>query len=90
MGPLIVTLLGLGIGVCCHLRFRRFWVASLVATLAAAAIWIAGVYLFLALLAPSELGPLLLEPILLTAGNALIAAMLAGVVRALTPAPASR
>ena len=86
MGPLIVTLLGFASGAFCHTRFRRFWVASAVGALIAAVIWIAGVYLFLALLAPGELGPPLLEPILLIIGNALIAAILAGGIRVIKPA----
>jgi len=41
-------------------------------------LWIAATYLLFALLAPSELGPPLLEPVLLTLMTALAGAMVAG------------
>jgi hypothetical protein len=72
------------------MRLRNFWIATGVATLAASVIWIVGVYLYLAVAAPNELGPPLLQPILLIVGNALVAALLAGGVRAIKPARAGR
>jgi len=83
-GPVIVTLLGLVAGAACRFVFRRFWIASLVATLTTSALWVGGVSLFLAIAAPNELrGPIAWIQILLTVVNALIAAVIgAGAVRA--------
>ncbi len=69
---------------------RRFWLASALATLATAALWIGGCYLLFALTAPSELGPLLLAPVLLTVANAFLAVLAAGgVVRGVQAATKS-
>jgi hypothetical protein len=78
-GPVIVSVLGLVAGAVCHYFFRHFWVASSVATFVASALWVGGVWVFLALAAPSELaGPVAWIQILLTVLNALLAALIAG------------
>jgi len=79
-GPVIVFALGVGTGALFHNAWsRRFWIASIVATIAATALWIGGCYLLFVLAAPNELGPPLLVPVLLTLATALIGAVLAGV-----------
>ncbi len=78
MGPLIVLVLGLGIGVLFHIKCRRFWLASVVATVGATVAWGGGCYLLFALTAPSELGRPELIPVLLTVVTALVGVLLAG------------
>jgi len=78
-GPLIVLILGLATGVCFHLLWRRFWVASAVAAVAGSLLWVGGCLLLFLLTAPSELrGPVLLTPLLLTLGTALAGSIVAG------------
>jgi hypothetical protein len=93
-GPVIVTVLGLVAGAVCHIVFRRFWIASLVATLATSALWVGGVTVLLAIAAPNELrGPIAWIQILLTVINALVAAVIAGIavraMRGFNPAAAA-
>jgi hypothetical protein len=86
MGPLIILALGAAAGVFCHLRWHRFWAASVVATFAATLLWGGGCYLLFALTAPSELGPPLLVPVLLTVATAAAGALVAGaILRAARP-----
>ena len=78
-GPLIILMLGIAAGALFHNAWRRrFWTATALATVAATALWIGGCYLLFVLTAPSELGPPLLIPVLLTIVTALAGAMLAG------------
>ena len=79
VGPLTVSAVGVVVGTVCHVVWRRFWVASTIGTVAAAALWIGGCYAILALTAPSELeGPLLLAPAVLMTANAFLAVVAAG------------
>jgi hypothetical protein len=78
--PPIVILIGLGVGagVIFHLRWSRFWLASLAAAISAGIVWVAGGSLLFWLVAPNELGPPLpgqVAEILLTT---LAAAVVAG------------
>ncbi len=78
-GPLIVLALGLISGAVFHTAWRRFWVASAIATLTGALLWIGGCYLFLAIFGSSEdLGPPLIEPVMLTIVTALAGVLIAG------------
>ena len=79
-GPVIVFALGASAGALFHNAWsRRFWIANVVATIAATALWIGGCYLLFVLTAPDELGPPLLVPVVLTLATALIGAVLAGI-----------
>ena len=77
-GPLIVLILGLATGVYFHLRWRRFWVASVVAAAVGSVLWVGGCYVLFAFTDPDDLGPPLLVPVLLTMATALTGAIVAG------------
>lgn len=80
-GVLIVLTLGLIAGAFFHGILRSFWIASTLATVTSAVLWVVGVYALLAISAPNELGgPLLLAPILLTFGTTFVGAVTAGFV----------
>ncbi len=84
MGPLIVLTLGVIAGCFFHFIWRRFWIASAVATLAATLLWGGGCYLLFALTAPNEMGPPLLIPVIWTVVTAFVGALAgAGILRAL-------
>ncbi len=78
MGVLIVLLLGVVAGCVFHFIWRRFWVASAVATLAATLLWGGGCYLLFALTAPNEMGPPLLMPVISTVVTAFLGALVGG------------
>ncbi len=79
LGPVIVLVLGLTSGAVFHTVWRRFWAATAVATLSGTLLWVGGCYLFLALWGSSEdLGPPLIEPVLLTIVTALVGVLVAG------------
>ena len=85
--PLIVFALGLGSGAVFHTVWHRFWIVSAVGTITGTLLWIGGCYLLFVLTAPSEVGPPLVEPVLLTLAIALAGALVAGgAVRVIRPA----
>ena len=78
-GPLIVLVLGIFAGIYFHDRWRRrFWTATLIATLAATLAWGGGCYLLFFLVGDDEPGPPLLVPVLLTMLTADVGAVFAG------------
>lgn len=80
MGPVIILFLGMLFGAFFHRHVRQFWLASLLAGVAGTFAWLLGIYAFLALMAPNELGWPLLTPVLLTIGTAVLGGIAAGVM----------
>ena len=77
----ISIILGLGglAGLILHRRGRSPWITSVIAAVIATLAWVGGVYLlFWVTVAPNEIGPPLLEPVLLTFGTAFVPALLVG------------
>lgn len=76
----VLMIVGLGgvAGLVGHRRWPYFWRVTTVAALVATVAWVIGVYLLLVLTAPGELGPPLLEPIVMTFVTAYIGALAAG------------
>src|SRR5829696_4676829 len=88
-GPFIVSVLGFAAGVVFHVRWRRFWTASAVATVAASLLWVGGCYLLFIFAAPSELGRPSVVPILLTLATAFAGVVVAG-ARCASSVPANQ
>ena len=77
--PIMMILgLGAGAGLMVHCTGRRLWIMSLLAASIATVAWGGCIYLLFWLTAPSEMGPSLLLPILLTFLTALVPALLVG------------
>ena len=77
--PVVVLVaIGAAAGAVFHLRWPRFWLASLGAGLAASIIWVAGTFLLFWLAAPSELGPPLPEQLAKIFLTAFVTAIVVG------------
>jgi len=55
----IMCLIGLLTGVIGHLSSSRFWITSIIAAGVATVVWVGGILVLFALMAPSELGPII-------------------------------
>jgi hypothetical protein len=73
---MIVVVLGGLAGAALHRVRTHLLVVTVLATVLAAVVWVAGVYLLLWLTAPNELGPPMVRPILMTLAAAFPGALL--------------
>lgn len=80
--PLMIVLVLGGIsGYLLHRRTPHWWRASLIAAAIATVVWLLGIYLFLWIAAPSELGPPLLGIVAQTYVLALVPAYFSGFLK---------